>query len=147
MRKILVLLFCCASVLAYGQKDIRSTNTKAQKFYDQGRASLSYNLYDKALAEFTDAVKADPNFAAAYQQLGDLHRSQKRYQQAKINYQKVLQIDPGFHSRTIYGLADSELNTGDYINALQHFQKCISLPGITEESKKQIAKLIKDCEF
>jgi outer membrane protein OmpA-like peptidoglycan-associated protein/tetratricopeptide (TPR) repeat protein len=147
MRKILVLLFCCASVLAYGQKDIRSTNTKAQKYYDQGRASLSYNLYDKALAEFTDAVKSDPNFAAAYQQLGDLNRSQKRYHQAKIHYQKVLQIDPEFHSRTIYGLADSELNTGDYSNALQHFQKYMTLPGINEESKKQIAKFIKDCEF
>ena len=132
MRKILMLLFCFTSVLAYGQKDIRSSNKQAQKYYDQARASLSYSLFDKALEEFTDAVKADPKFAAAYQQLGDLHHNRKRYQQAKTSYQKVLEIDPEFHPRTFFGLADSEFNTGDYTSAIQNLKYYLTLPRITE---------------
>lgn len=147
MKKVLVVLLCCCYTIAYSQKDIKSANKQAQKKYEQGRATLAYSLYEKALEEFNDAIKLDPKFAAAYQQSGDINKTLKRYSQAKLNYQKVLEIDPEFHPLTFFGLAESELNTGEYTSALQHFKKYVSMPGISEANKKQATKYIADCEF
>ena len=133
--------------MAYSQKDIKSANKQAQKKYEEGKAALAYTLYEKALEEFKDAIKIDPAFAAAYQQSADIYKTLKQYEQAKLNYRKVLEIDPEFHSLTFLGLAESELNTGEYTSALQHFRNYASLPGVSEKNKALAAKYIADCEF
>ncbi|MEJ6980190.1 OmpA family protein [Pedobacter sp. P351] len=133
--------------MVYSQKDIKSANRQAQKKYEQGRADLAYGLHNKALEEFNDAVKIDPKFAAAYQQSADINKTLKNYEQAKLNYKKVLEIDPEFHPLTFLGLAESELSTGEYTYALQHFKKYDSMPGVSENNRKQVAKYIADCNF
>ncbi|MGV3507837.1 MAG: OmpA family protein [Sphingobacteriaceae bacterium] len=147
MKELLILLLCCCCTLVYGQKNIKSANKQAQKQYEQARVAISYGLYEKALDELKEAIKLDPQFAAAQQQMGDINRKLQRYEAAKEHYKNVLQIDPEFHTLTIFGLAESELYTGQYSEALQQFKKYISLPGISEASKKQAAKFIADCEF
>lgn len=147
MKGFLVWIFCCFYTLAYCQKDFKSANKQAQKQYEQAREALGYNLYDKALQELKDATRIDPAFAAAYQQAGDINRVLKRYQEAVLNYNKVLQIDPDFHPLTFLGLGESEVNTGDYVSALTHLKKYIAYPGVSEGSKKQAARLIANCEY
>ena len=133
--------------MAYSQKNIKSANKQAQKKYEEGKAALAYTMYEKALEDFKDAIKLDPKFAAAYQQSGDTYKTLKLYEQAKVNYRRVLEIDPEFHSLTFLGLAESELNTGEYSSALQHFKKYASMPGVSEKNKALAAKYIADCEF
>ena len=147
MKTILIVLLCCIYSLSYSQKDYKSSNKQAQKYYQQAQANIAYKLYEEAITDLKQAIKIDPEFAAAYQQIAYSYQSLRRYQEAKANYRKVLEIDPEFHPATFFGLADSEINTGEYQSALVHLNKYSSLPGISSESLKLAAKLIADCEF
>jgi outer membrane protein OmpA-like peptidoglycan-associated protein/tetratricopeptide (TPR) repeat protein len=147
MKRILLFLFCCCHLVAFGQKDYKSSNKQAQRQYEQAREAIGYNLYDKALDLLAEAVKADPKFAAAYQQTGDINRLLKRFNEAKSSYEKVLAIDPEFDSRTFIGLAESEMGLADYGSALPHLRKYASMPGVSADRKKLATKLIADCEF
>jgi tetratricopeptide (TPR) repeat protein len=116
MKRLLVLL-CLLPCICFAQKQTASPVKQAQKSYNLANQYLSYRLYDKAIAELNQAVILDKNFTAAYQQLGDIHRKSGNYGKALISYNKVLEIDPEFLPLTYFGLAESELNTGNYANA------------------------------
>ena len=147
MKNLLIFLLLLICGLAHAQKNSSSPIKQAQKSYNLANQYISYQLFDKAIAELNQAVTLDQNFVGAYQQLGDLYRKTGNYTSALKSYHNVLQIDPEFHSLTYYGLAESELNTGDYANALIHFEKYLKYPGISEASSKRVNKFIQDCLF
>lgn len=147
MKNLLFFLFLLISTQAYTQKQTSSSVKQAQKSYNLANQYISYKLYDKAIAELNQAVAQDQNFTAAYQQLGDIYRKTGNFAQAVKSYQKVLEIDPKFHSLSYYGLAESELNTGDYSNSLIHFKEYLSFEGISQSGKNRVNKYINDCLF
>lgn len=131
---------------AYAQKANSSSNKQAQKAYELASQSVSYKFYDKAVDQLKQAISFDGKFIAAHQQLGDVYRKLSDYKNAKLSYQKVLELDTEFLPLTYFGLGESELNTGDYANALKHLQKYATYP-LQESSKKLVEKLINDCRF
>ncbi|HQS53381.1 MAG TPA: tetratricopeptide repeat protein, partial [Daejeonella sp.] len=145
--KILLLLLCLLPCICLAQKQISSPVKQAQKSYNLANQYLSYRLYDKAIAELSQAVILDKNFTAAYQQLGDIYRKTGNFSKALISYKRVIEIDPEFFPLTYFGLAESELNTGNYANAFDHFNKYLSYPGLSAESKQKTTKYIADCSF
>ncbi len=147
MYKLLTIILFLLPGLCFGQKITSSTNKLAQKYYDQANQSISNKVYDRAVSELNKAIAEDNRFTAAYQQLGDIHRKLSDYPKALVSYKKVLEIDPEFYNLTYFGIAESELNTGDYANALIHFRKYASFAGISDESKIRTAKYIADCVF
>ncbi|SKB35933.1 OmpA family protein [Daejeonella lutea] len=147
MRKILLLSLLFCSALCFGQKVTTSQNKLAQKSYLQANKYIGDKAYNMAITELKKAVSEDNKFTAAFQQLGDLYRRIEDYPNAVSNYRKVIEIDPEFHNLTYFGLGESELNTGDYANALLHFRKYASFPGLSDESKIRTAKYIADCVF
>lgn len=146
MKRLSLLILLCYANISFAQ-DTGSKNKTAQKAYIEAGRYISYKSYDKAIELLKQAVSADKEFTAAYQQLGDIYRRTKNYQESKEYYQKVLSLNPEFHSLTYFGLAESELNTGDYENALKHLKKYSSYPNLTEANKKLAAKFIADVEF
>lgn len=147
MLKRVVFLICFLPVVCLAQKVTTSQNRAAQKSYELANQHIGNKAYERALNELKKAVSEDSQFTAAFQQLGDLYRRLNDYPNAVINYRKVLEIDPDFYNLTYFGIAESELNTGDYQNALIHFRKYASFPGLSEESKTRTAKFINDCLF
>lgn len=147
MKSFLFLFLLTLGFNVLGQKQNVSSNKLAQKSYDQANQSISYKLYDKAVDELKKTIALDAQFAAAYQQLGDVYRKIQNYTEAKNYYKKLLSINPEFNPLTYYGLAESELYTGDYENALQNFKKYATYPTLSAASKKLVAKYIRDCEF
>ena len=148
MKKLFLFVsILLLSISAFGQKKNSSTNRQAQRAYEQASQNISYKFYDKALELLKEAVTLDSNFAAANQQMGDIYRKLSDYKNARFRYLRVLEIEPDFLPLTYYGLAESELNTGDYFNALTHFKKYYSFPNLSELSKKIVLKYIEDCEF
>ena len=147
MNKWLILLLLFLPGVALAQKITSSQNKLAQKSYLQANQFITNKLYDKAIEQLNKAVIEDDRFTAAYQQLGDIYRRLADYSKALIAYKKVLEIDPEFYNLTYFGLAESELNTGDYNNALIHFRKYASFPELSNESKIKAAKYIADCVF
>jgi len=146
MNRLLVLL-CVLPIFCFGQKQTFSPIKPAQKSYNLANQHLSYRLYDKAISELNQAVKLDKNFTAAYQQLGDIYRMTKNYSKALINYNQVLELDAEFLPLTHFGIGECELNTGNYTNAIKFFNKYLTYPGLSPESKQKTEKYIADCIF
>lgn len=147
MKNLFIILLMGICSLAYAQKKNVSSNKQAQKAYELASQSVSYKYYDKAIEQLKQAVLLDRDFVAAHQQMGDIYRKLSDYTNAKTSYERVLEIDPDFLPLTYFGLGESELNTGQYANALKHFQKYASTPGLQEPSIKLVEKMIADARF
>jgi flagellar motor protein MotB len=145
--KILLIVLVLIPSICFSQKQSTSSVKQAQKSYNLANQYLSYKLYDKAIVELNQAVNLDKSFISAYQQLGDIYRLSGNYNKALISYKKVLELNPEFLPLTYFGIAESELNTGNYTDAYEHFNKYLSYPGLSVESKKKTIKYIADCTF
>ncbi|HCN85043.1 MAG TPA: hypothetical protein DIT07_15715 [Sphingobacteriaceae bacterium] len=148
MRRLLIVILSCCCSFIYGQSaGNQSANKAAQRSYEQAGKFISANDYSKAIIQLQQAVSLDNNFAAAYQQLGDIYRRMQNYPSAKESYKKVLSINPAFHPLTYFGLGESEFNTGEYAEALQDFKKYAASANLSEKSKEMVARYISNSEF
>ena len=71
-----------------------SKNKKALQFYEEGEAHLRREEYDMAIVSFNKAVKKDPKFAFAWDNLGISYRRRGNYKEAIKCYEKSLEVDP-----------------------------------------------------
>lgn len=148
MRILLSVIICFCFSHVYGQGTINQSSDKtAQKNYDQAGRYISLSDYQKALGLLQQAVSLDKNFAAAFQQMGDIYRRLQNYSAAKEAYKKVLTINPDFHALTWFGLAESDFNTGEYQEALEYFKKYAASANLAPKSKESVARYIRNAEF
>lgn len=145
MNKYVLIFLCCISYSANAQN---STNKKAQESFDDAQQYLRQNIYDQGIKFLDDAVKTDPKFQLAYIQLGDIYRRLKIIENAKINYRKAIISAPSIDPRIYYVLGESELLTGDYVQAKNNFllfQR--KNAGADAEFISKTAKYLLDCDF
>ncbi|MXV50628.1 OmpA family protein [Pedobacter sp. HMF7647] len=144
MKSFFLVLTVSVSFTAFAQN---ASKVAAKEAYAEAGKFISYKSYDKAIEQLKTAVTADNNFTAAYQQLGDIYRRQQRFQEAKESYLKVISIDPNFYAPAYLSLAESEINTGDYQNAITHLTKYLGFSDISESGRKTANKFLQDCSF
>ena len=65
-----------------------SSNRRAQLAFEKAGDLLRNQQYEHAIASLEKAVSIDPEFAAAYQQLGDIYRRQRGYEIAAKKYKE-----------------------------------------------------------
>jgi tetratricopeptide (TPR) repeat protein len=71
-----------------------------------------------ALDYYNEAIKTDSSYAPAYLELGELYSLVQRYEDAKKNYEKYLELSKGtINSRVLY--ASTLYKTKDYSGALK----------------------------
>jgi tetratricopeptide (TPR) repeat protein len=71
-----------------------SENKKALEFYSQGLNESKKENYEKSVECFEKAVKEDPEFAFAWDNLGLDYRRLNNFDKAIESYKKSLEIDP-----------------------------------------------------
>ena len=126
---------------------MRSDNRRAQAAFEKAGNQLRNHQYGQAITSLETAVSLDTGFAAAYQQLGDIHRRQQHYEKAIPHYSRVIQLNPSLTALTWFGLGESLLHTGRYQEALAPLQRYLATPGLDDAGKRLTAKYIADCEF
>jgi outer membrane protein OmpA-like peptidoglycan-associated protein len=144
---ILVLFFCCLSSQIVYSQSFHTSSNKALKVYKDGVTAFDYLEFSKAEKEFREAISIDPKFYEAYMMMGELMAKQGRHFEASLNYKKAVKIDSLFFKPVFFNMAISEIKTGDYINALSHFNIYIAQEGMSAKNKEVAAKKIKNCEF
>ena len=80
---------------------------------------LYYTVYQdplSAISYLKRAIKANPDYKSPYYNLAFIYKSSQNYNEAIINYQKVLEIDPG-HLLSINGMVEIYHTIGDIANA------------------------------
>jgi len=117
------------------------------RFYNDGLAAYDYLDFKHAEANFREAISQDKNFFEAYIMLGDLMAKQRRFSEAVINYRKAVKIDSLFFKPVFFTLAEAEMKSGDYANALIHYKVYLAQTGMSAKNTLVAAKSLKDCEF
>ncbi|MEA3296906.1 MAG: O-antigen ligase family protein [candidate division Zixibacteria bacterium] len=97
-------------------------HTATPLVWHRGMANYSLNQFDKAMVDFTEAYRVNPNhlhvlnnLATCYERLGD-------HQTAIGYYRRALELSPLF-SETLFNLTASYYNAGLYDEALSTLQR------------------------
>jgi outer membrane protein OmpA-like peptidoglycan-associated protein len=128
-------------------QNFHTSSNRAMRFYNDGLAAYDFLDFKHAEANFREAISQDKNFYEAYIMLGDLMAKQKRFGEAVINYRKAVKIDSLFFKPVFFTLAEAEMKSGDYANALIHYKVYLAQTGMSAKNTLVAAKSMKDCEF
>jgi tetratricopeptide (TPR) repeat protein len=110
-----------------------SQNDKAREYYSKGQDADEVNNYKKAIKFYKKAVKIDPNFAFAYDNLGVVYRKTKQYDKALEAYAKSIKIIPT-NSTPIMNSAVVYIHQRKYDKAIEMYQKLIEIDDTDPES-------------
>src|SRR5690606_20443581 len=69
------------------------------------------------------------------------------YEEARLSYKRVIDLNPSYSSLTVYGLAISEFYCGRYEDALRGFRKYEQAASLSKSSRSLVEKNIRDCLF
>lgn len=146
MKKISIAAFLVFLILGVSAQT--TSVRKAMADFEKAQVYLNDNNYPEAIASLKNAAAADPNFTNAIIQLAELNRRIKSFEEAKLYYQKAIDLNGGSDVRLYYGLAESQINTGDYNPALKNISLFINqYTGNDKAFLAKAKKYRKDCEF
>lgn len=104
------------------ENDIPSENKKALNYYNQGIEAVKKNDSKNAVELFSKAVKEDPKFYYAWDNLGLNYRRLEQYDKAIDAYQKSLQINP-YGAMPLQNIAVAYTHQNNFDKALEAYQK------------------------
>lgn len=105
---------CYRQALAL-RPDARSHFNLGTALYDQGH-------HDDAIREFRAALQLDPQFADAWNDLGEIHRDRGDMTEAVRCYQQALQVEPS-HPRALYNLGEFYCLSERLVDAIPYFEQ------------------------
>jgi flagellar motor protein MotB len=144
---ILVLLFCCITLLPGLAQTLHTTSNKALQAYNTGNQSYKFLDLRNAEKYLLEAIKIDKNFYEAYMVLGEMFSKQRRFAESAEFYGKAVRIDSLFFKPVFFPLANAEMMSGKYADALIHYNVYLVQPGISEKNRAEALKRIEDCKF
>src|ERR1700726_1242218 len=86
-----VLSFCLLAPLPACN---RNPNTEKQKYLESGNRYLENGQFPEAVIQFSNAIRIDPNFAAAHFKLAESYLQGKRPADAYRELQRTIELDP-----------------------------------------------------
>lgn len=100
--------------------------SESDRAFERGLQHLRNRSYERAIAEFNQAIRLDPNFKEAYSGRGLAQLQSGQLSQAMESYNRILQIDP--NAAIAYsGLALVRTRLGDEQQAKLDTEKSASL--------------------
>ena len=145
---VLVLPLSCLAVAA----ELKAQD--ADFYLDQGEAWTAKGEYDRAIADFTQALKLDPNLAEAYIGRGDAWNYKDEYDKAIADFDQALKLDPNL-AEAYSGRGESWNDKGEYDKAIADFDQALRLnPNLADAycgrgaayyEKDEYDKAIADC--
>jgi tetratricopeptide (TPR) repeat protein len=92
----------------------------------QALAAAQKGDYDKALAEFTQAIQADPKDPELYNNRGSMYTFKGQYDQAIADFNQALKLNPRY-ANAYYNRGVAYYNKSLYDKAIGDFTKCLEL--------------------
>jgi len=107
-------------------KHSTSNNVLAQLAYDDGMEYMNENDFENAILKFKKAIKFDPEFAYAWDNLGVSYRITNQHDKAIDAYKKSLNIDPNGRL-PLMNIAVAYNLDKNFKQAIKYYKKFISI--------------------
>jgi tetratricopeptide (TPR) repeat protein len=114
----------------------------ASSYVSRGRAYLKKGRGDQAMADFEKAIGIDPEFPAAYGNLGLIYYDMGRYDLALANLTKAIELaGPDAQSMDYLRRGVTYEASGERDKAIADYRSALKLNPDDEESKKGLQRL------
>lgn len=143
---LFAIFFLCSEDCIYSQ-GIHTSSNRALKLYNEGVKAYDFLNFPQAESLFRDAISEDDGFYEAYLMMGELLSKQRRFQEASRYYKSAVKIDSLFYKPVFFAMANAEMKSGDYDNALEHFRVYLQQDGVSEINRGKARLDLKNCEF
>jgi outer membrane protein OmpA-like peptidoglycan-associated protein len=142
-----IFIFLQFTSISIAQISYSTQNKSAIKSFEKASYFLDLNKFSEATVELKQAISIDSNFTEAYLLLADVYRVSYDYVNAKVSYLNAYKVNPNIAPERYFYLAECELKTGDYENAIIHFNDYLTKANPPEARIIHTNKLLKDCSF
>jgi tetratricopeptide (TPR) repeat protein len=116
--RVLIVL-CLAAAFAFGAES-------AKEACDRGVAAQNRGDYQEAIKQYTEAIKADPKYAEAYNYRALAYAALHNYVMAFADFAQALKIDPSYWAAYVDRGAVYE-KLGDYKSAIADYTQAIKI--------------------
>jgi tetratricopeptide (TPR) repeat protein len=111
----------CTRAIGAGQL---SASSLAIIFTNRGNAYNSKGDYDRAIQDFSQAIRLDPKCAYAFNGLGNAYNGEADYDQAIQNYDRAIRLIANY-GYAFNGRGNAYHSKGDYDRAIQDYDQAI----------------------
>jgi lipoprotein NlpI len=98
----------------------------AGTFYNRGIAYFDKGDHDRAIQDYTQALRLNPNFAAAFNNRGNAYAAKDDYDRAIQNYDQALRLDPN-DALACNNRGNAYAAKDDYDRAIQDYTQALRL--------------------
>jgi len=105
----------------------------AESYFYSGNEYYNMGDYDRAIAEYTEAIRIDPNYADAYGNRGIAYARKNDYNRAIADLTEAIRLNPesanGYFNRGLayYDRGVVSANISDYDNAIVDLEKVLEI--------------------
>ncbi len=156
LRKLLAALGAVAAIVLVCGGGVAVWNMggdSAVAHYNRGNAYADKKEYDKAIEDYSEAIRLDPKYAAAYTNRGTTWQDKKEYDKAVADYDRAILIDPKY-ALAFYDRGNAYYTTKEYDKAIEDYSEAIRLDpkdadayvnrGVAYFDKEEYDKAIED---
>jgi tetratricopeptide (TPR) repeat protein len=101
-------------------------NTAALASYNSGNANKNKGRNDQAIADYTAALRSDPNNASTYYNRGNAYSHKGDYDRAIADYNQAIRFDPN-NADAYYNRGHAYSHKGDNDRAIADYNQAIRL--------------------
>lgn len=116
----------------------------ALKKMEKAEKAVKKNELDAALALYKEVIEMEPTYAPVYFTMAQLLRSKSDFEQALVNYEKALEIDPAFilarneYIRTLLTLSQKALEARDLKKSAAFYDKIIAVKEVETTHSREL---------
>ncbi|MFQ3681305.1 tetratricopeptide repeat protein, partial [Roseiflexus sp.] len=114
-----------------------------QTAFDQARQWLETNDLDRAIGMAHHILETYPQCLEAHQILGEAHLANRQYEEARADFERVLQFDPE-HIPALVGLGMTCERLGQLDRAISSFERALEIKPDLPELRSQLLRLYTD---
>ena len=121
------------------QAQQQSGPTTAGGFYERGRNYYRNGNHDRAIADFTQAIKLNPNYADAYVDRGQVYYVKDDYDRAIADFTQAIRLVPNYDA-AYYMRGLIYMEKRNYDRAIADFEAVLRIEPNDAAAKEQLAK-------
>jgi len=99
--------------------------------------------YPKAIEAYLTVADLAPHLPDTFFNLGYVYALSKNYQQAKIMYGRVVELNPAFTDEALFNLAVVNDKLGEHQQCIKNLERAVALNPGNKSAKKYLRQLKK----